>query len=635
MPEYQFNPNEHLIQIKSQQGPKDYLPAQWRVVWFRFVYPEGSVETEMLHLDLDRDTEEETLVWNAEQRRNEKIIKQAKGFVVFKAVVKDGKGGIGTGTKSEKAASFPDFIEKAECVPLDSEILTRRGFKKYDELTIGEEVLAYDNAQDICVWTPLQRVVTYDNAHVVRLHGKTFEAICTPEHTWATYASAVQDTHKYEYRKLTKTHELHSYHSIMLAAPAPNGDYPLTPRDAAILGWLITDGSIQQKGNSVRSYICQSKQQNVQVIRELVGALAKETVSEPSTRQFPRGHTSECLPQHRFTFSADETRRIFQAAGIEQIEDLPAMVTRYSHEARQAMLTAMMLADGDKRGNFGKKRKHGVMETWQILATLEGFALGSMRMSTVGDVPLQRLKARRRLCASELQIEDADTCSVWCPTTQYGTWIMRQNGRIMITGNTGAIGRALAALGYGTQFTGDEWDEAHRIVDSPVDQAAQLEEIASIKKDWAATYNVADANIEERWGAFVVWVLGKAVADADLKSYQIKKLKGGIEEQKRVRDKGADSTEHKPAPTPAKIPAKLDADIKKRLDSIYDRALILQEFQKGETKEESGTAFFALLTKIIKAKVAAPQQLTASRLDTIEKYIAEKETARKSAEEAS
>ena len=33
---------------------------------------------------------------------------------------------------------------------------------------------------------------------------------------------------------------------------------------------------------------------------------------------------------------------------------------------------------------------------------------------------------------------------------------------------TGAIGRALASLGYGTQFTGDELNEAHRIVDAPV-----------------------------------------------------------------------------------------------------------------------------------------------------------------------
>jgi len=109
-----FNPSEHLMQIKSEQGSRDYLPVQWRLVWFRSACPSGSIETEMLHLDLDRDTEEEAYVWNAERRRSEKITKHAKGFVIFRAMVKDGQGSIATGTKSEKAASFPDFIEKAE-----------------------------------------------------------------------------------------------------------------------------------------------------------------------------------------------------------------------------------------------------------------------------------------------------------------------------------------------------------------------------------------------------------------------------------------------------------------------------------------------------------------------------------------
>jgi hypothetical protein len=68
----------------------------------------------MLHLDLDRDTEEETYVWNAERRCSEKVTKTAKGFVIFRAVVKDGHGSVATGTKSERAANFPDFIEKAE-----------------------------------------------------------------------------------------------------------------------------------------------------------------------------------------------------------------------------------------------------------------------------------------------------------------------------------------------------------------------------------------------------------------------------------------------------------------------------------------------------------------------------------------
>lgn len=109
-----FNPNEHIMQIKSGQSSKDYLPVQWRLVWFRSAFPYGSIETEMLHLDLDRDTEEEAYAWNAERRKSEKVTKHAKGFVIFKATVKDGQGGIATGTKSEKAASFGDFIEKAE-----------------------------------------------------------------------------------------------------------------------------------------------------------------------------------------------------------------------------------------------------------------------------------------------------------------------------------------------------------------------------------------------------------------------------------------------------------------------------------------------------------------------------------------
>jgi hypothetical protein len=109
-----FNPNDHVMQIKNRNGSADYLPVQWRLVWFREHCPEGSIETEMLHLDLDRETEEEGYAWNNETKRSEKVVKRAHGLAVFRAVVKDGKGGIATGTKSEKAASFPDYIEKAE-----------------------------------------------------------------------------------------------------------------------------------------------------------------------------------------------------------------------------------------------------------------------------------------------------------------------------------------------------------------------------------------------------------------------------------------------------------------------------------------------------------------------------------------
>ena len=109
-----FNPNEHVMQIKNKNGTADYLPVQWRLVWFRSLCPDGEIVTEMVHLDLDRETEEEGYAWNNETKRSEKVVKRANGLAVFRAVVKDGKGGVATGTKSEKAASFPDYIEKAE-----------------------------------------------------------------------------------------------------------------------------------------------------------------------------------------------------------------------------------------------------------------------------------------------------------------------------------------------------------------------------------------------------------------------------------------------------------------------------------------------------------------------------------------
>src|SRR6266550_7399799 len=67
-----FNPNSHIIQLKSQQGPKDYLPVQWRLVWFRDQYPQGEITTEMLHLDLDKEIEIEIDKWNDTIKRYEK-----------------------------------------------------------------------------------------------------------------------------------------------------------------------------------------------------------------------------------------------------------------------------------------------------------------------------------------------------------------------------------------------------------------------------------------------------------------------------------------------------------------------------------------------------------------------------------
>lgn len=53
----------------------------------------------------------------------------------------------------------------------------------------------------------------------------------------------------------------------------------------------------------------------------------------------------------------------------------------------------------------------------------------------------------------------------------HGSESKRDFGDFIEKAETKAIGRALAMLGYGTQFAADELDEGERIVDSPVKRA--------------------------------------------------------------------------------------------------------------------------------------------------------------------
>lgn len=112
-----FNPEKHLMELSG----KAYLEVKWRLVWFRQECPNGTIDTEEIVVDLDREVEAEVPTGNWIPNPNrpgkkmlEKVVKQAKGYARFRAVVTDGKGGRATATKSENAASFPDFIEKAE-----------------------------------------------------------------------------------------------------------------------------------------------------------------------------------------------------------------------------------------------------------------------------------------------------------------------------------------------------------------------------------------------------------------------------------------------------------------------------------------------------------------------------------------
>ena len=93
----EFNPSDFTIDLKG----KDYLPVAARVKWFRTIHPQGTIETNEVCVDLDRPFTKSSV--------------KVFGYARFHATVRDAEGRIlGQGTKTENAANFFDYVEKAE-----------------------------------------------------------------------------------------------------------------------------------------------------------------------------------------------------------------------------------------------------------------------------------------------------------------------------------------------------------------------------------------------------------------------------------------------------------------------------------------------------------------------------------------
>lgn len=382
-----------------------------------------------------------------------------------------------------RGQKYGNALMKCHCVPLDTEILTRDGFRRYDDVREGDEVLAYDLDADACVWTPLLAVSVFreHTSRMIRLQtvGGQFAVACTEDHSWAIATPPYIPRGRSDgsrgprgpyltrgpVRRLVDASAINTGQKIVLAAAEPGPvDGILTPVEAAVLGWAVTDGTIKRVGNSVRVGICQSKEQNFEMIRGLVGAVSpgtKELVSAARTRTFPNGRTYETLPQHWWYISSAVTRAIFDRAGFHDRSDLPKIVTRLSSQARKAMLQAFMLAEGTDRGIFYNGDPH-ILEAFQILCALEGKATGRLIRHTE-TVWRQIVKKTRHVAGNALLRVELPSEPVWCPTTAYGTWVMRQDGLVTITGNTKAKRRLILGM-VGMNVPDPEHLPRHRMV---------------------------------------------------------------------------------------------------------------------------------------------------------------------------
>ena len=82
------------------------------------------------------------------------------------------------------AAALEGRVQGHYCVPMDTKALTRKGWKTFDELIEGEEILAYNPETKLKEWTPLIEKCKFDNIETFTIENQRFKVRATANHRW-------------------------------------------------------------------------------------------------------------------------------------------------------------------------------------------------------------------------------------------------------------------------------------------------------------------------------------------------------------------------------------------------------------------------------------------------------------------
>ncbi len=313
------------------------------------------------------------------------------------------------------------------CMPLDTEILTRGGWKRYNEIAPGEDVLSYADGRS--EWSKLKGIYFTPSCEIVELRSKSYKILASRNHR-----HVVED--KYRNHVIKTTDDLKTTNRIVIAAPFSGvSKSTLTDDEIKLISWIVTDGHIRMSSkHGLNACIVQSKPHTVLEIRaELSKYFTKEYLADGG-----------CII---FNIKAESLNKIREKIGFEYAGELkshlPQIASQFDKRQAEIMMRVFLSAEGwkNKSGNYVFSQSHknqGVIDAFHIVSALCGERCSIGKYNKAG-VLQQTIMSRKVATVADMKIQSAGFMPAWCPVVENGTWVCRQGNQISITGNCEAI----------------------------------------------------------------------------------------------------------------------------------------------------------------------------------------------------
>ena len=357
------------------------------------------------------------------------------------------------------------------CADPETEILTAGGWRRYDQVQIGDLVASLDTDSGVAAWVPVQRMNVFDvvDEKMLRIHGKSLSALVTQGHRWPVRQRTRNGGVGFKWEVRTSS-ELTLESSVIRSARfATPGTKSVSDAFVEIVGWSWTEGTLRKAGGI---HLSQSPTANPDKCRRIEDAMHEMYGPPTLTRGYPSSDPAWRAGTYTRTLDdgREETHRHWRlnaAAARAILAAAPDFVLdtgwlrQLTEDQLQILVKVSLLADGHERTRGGHDEKHLAQnrqdraDAFQVAVLMSGSA-AAVRPRTFqyrGEpYSMWTVSILEKVTAKPLRQSTAEwetyTGVVWCPTVEHGTWLCRRDGLVHWTGNCGAGGstQGIAAI---------------------------------------------------------------------------------------------------------------------------------------------------------------------------------------------
>lgn len=325
------------------------------------------------------------------------------------------------------------------CVDTETEILTPRGWLRYDEVQVGDEGLALDPETGTAGWEQITNVFReHRQTRMVAMSGRYHDSLSTPDHRWLT-----QNRQNKWAWKVTDT--LNTASRIPTAAF--RHDAPTTAKFSddfvEVIAWFYTEGSLSDG----RGCLSQSRTANPGYAARIEGSL-RRLYGQPGSLRKGYLWNETVNPTGTSIFRVSHRVRDEWTQVAPDRVPSPEFLCSLTPAQLLLFMETSVDADGHRRLSNGTvlfaqkdERRIRAFEMACVLAgrtpnttrTNEGWSCTVRRGNSVA--PCAAANKPSRMTAKAVQDVDYDGV-IWCPTLRHHNWLARRNGKVYFTGNT-------------------------------------------------------------------------------------------------------------------------------------------------------------------------------------------------------